>query len=98
MKELIEDYHDQNPHLDLPQLLWPDFSFDTGIYDPMPWTNSERFTDAAGNQAQWIITVATRLAPELSHNQPEVHRDSNVTLMPSDQASDSCKRRRRSLS
>ena len=34
MKELIEDYHGQNPHLDLPQLLWPDFAFDTGIYDP----------------------------------------------------------------
>lgn len=94
MQEVIEDYHDQNPHLPLPQLLWPDFAFPANIYDPAKWCDRDRYSqlDENGEVPSWLSITATQLAPPLdSLNNDELNSNSADSVHP-DRERDSCKK------
>ena len=94
MQEIFEDYHDQNPHLPLPQLLWPDFAFPASIYDPTKWCDRDRYSqlDENGEVPSWLSITATQLAPPLdSLNNDELNSNSADSVHP-DRERDSCKK------
>ena len=63
----------KNPHLPLPQLLWPDLAAPANIYDPTTWADADRHIDPTGNgeTPQWIATIANQLAPQMESTQED---------------------------